>query len=187
MSEPADFSALGRQQFRRYFQPSRVVIGLWPAPTESGVNAITLCFAMYCSYKPPMMAVAIHRDAATYGLVELAKEFVLAVPGPSLVREAMAFGTTSMREVDKVAMHRLVLQPSHVVAVPSISKAIANIELLTHAQIDTGDHKLVVGRVARFGVNRALKESPLVSLGPETHGFRVLRRDGIHRLGIVGE
>src|SRR5206468_3591431 len=50
-----NFTTLRRQQFRRYFQPSRVLLAVVPAPTKSGVNVITLCFNMYCSYKPSMM------------------------------------------------------------------------------------------------------------------------------------
>jgi flavin reductase (DIM6/NTAB) family NADH-FMN oxidoreductase RutF len=180
------FTTVGRQQFRRYFQPSRVLIGLFPADTPSGVNPITLCFSMHCSYKPPMFAVAVHSRSATYDLVDSAKEFVLAVPGPSLLHQTMACGTTSMKASDKVGHLSLQLCPSTKVSLPSLAGAIANLEMQKHALIPTGDHKLVVGRVLAFRVNVAREEPPLLSLGPDMSGYTLLLKRGIHRLGIAG-
>src|SRR5688572_12774674 len=97
------FSGVRRQQFRRYFQPSRIVLGVLPTTrSRSGVNVITLCFDMHCSYDPPMMAVAIQRGSVSYELIAEAKEMVLGVPGTSLVDETLFCGTQSLRDVDKI-------------------------------------------------------------------------------------
>ena len=184
MKEPR-FSSLSRQQFRKFFQPSRILLGLIPAPTTSGVNIITLCFDMHCSYKPPMMAVAIQNVAASYRLIQKAKEYVLAVPGTSLVRETLFCGVTSMSEVDKVQKLGLELCASESISVPGLKKAIANIEMIKQLSLKVGDHILVVGRVARFAVNKELGELPLLSIGPDTRGYRVLTQRGIHRIGAA--
>jgi flavin reductase (DIM6/NTAB) family NADH-FMN oxidoreductase RutF len=179
------FEELKRQQFRNYFQPSRILLGLIPAPTESGVNVITLCFSMYCSYKPPMMAVAIQKRSASYELIQNAEHFVLSVPGESLADASMFCGTTSMSKVDKVTHLGLPLLPSLSIDVPGISNAIANIEMERNALVKTGDHIVVIGRVLRFRVNTTLRELPLVSFGANEEGYRLLSRHGVHRIGTV--
>jgi flavin reductase (DIM6/NTAB) family NADH-FMN oxidoreductase RutF len=181
------FKTLRRQEFRRFFQPSRVLLGVLPASTGSGVNIITLCFSMYCSYKPPMMAVAIHKHAASYGLAQRTGEYVLSVPGESLASEAMYCGIQSMADVDKVKRLNLDLAKSQTIAVPGIVRAIANIEMVRTNVIPSGDHLLLVGAVKRFGVNTDSKDRPLISLGPNTTGYTLLLKKGIHRLGVVGE
>ena len=185
MTSQAQFTTLGRQQFRRYFQPSRIVLGILPAPTPSGVNVITLCFDMHCSYKPPKMAIAIQNIAASFDLANKAKEYVLAVPGPSLAEATVFCGVNSMHQVDKVSHLGLTLCPSETVSVPGLENAIANIELVKENCIDVGDHRIVIGRVLRFAVNRTRRELPLLSVGPDTAGYRVLSQKGIHRIAVV--
>lgn len=180
-----EFASLRRQQFRQYFQPSRIVLGILPAPTKSGVNVITLCFDMYCSYKPPMMAVAIQNINASYELIQKCTEYVLAVPGPSLLKETVFCGTKSMTEVDKVEELRLQLSASEAIGVPGLTAAIANIELTKQMCVKTGDHFLCVGLVRKFGVNRQRRELPLLSIGPDASGYEVLAKEGIHRIGTV--
>lgn len=179
------FLEVRRQQFRKYFQPSRIVLGVLPASTDSGVNVITLCFDMYCSYKPPMMAVAIQQGSASYDLIKHAPEWVLSVPGPSLVRETMFCGVTSLREMDKVQKLSLELCKSVRVGVPGLRKAIANIELRKSQCVETGDHIVAIGKVMRFSVNEDLHELPLLSIGPNLAGYKVLAKHGIHRIGVV--
>ena len=181
------FTGLRRQQFRKYFQPSRLVLCVMPAPTtQSGFTVITLSFNMYCSYKPPMMAIAVEKVNESYELVQRAEEFVLAVPGETLARETLQCGVLSVRDTDKIHTLGLALEPSQTVSVPGLSAAIANIELAKRAQVVCGDHVLVVGEVLRFAVDQANSSKPLISLGPETDGFTVLETRGIHRIGIVG-
>ncbi len=185
MTEDFAFDDVRRQEFRNYFQPSRVVLGVVPANTESGVNVITLCFSMYCSYKPPMMAIAIQDCNESYALIQRADEYVLAVPGESMVHEAMLCGRESVRDVDKAKVLSLELVPSATVRVPGLRHAIANIELTKRGVVDAGDHIVVVGEVLRFGVNRDRHERPLLSVGPDTTGYRLLAHAGIHRLAVV--
>ena len=179
------FASLSRQQFRKYFQPSRLVLCLLPAPAPSGVNVFAISFNMYCSYKPPMMAIAIHKINRSWELIRNADEFVLSVPGESLAREMLECGIYSLREMDKVKKLNLELLKSEKVRVPGLKRAIANVELQKFASIETGDHSLVVGKVLKFGVNTACNERPLLSVGPDTRGYRVLRQKGIHRIAVV--
>lgn len=174
-----------RQQFRRYFQPSRILLCVMPAPNTSGLNIIPLCFCMHCSYKPPMLAIAIQDSNASYEFIERAREYVLAVPGTSMLNETVYCGTTSARNVDKVRELNLHLLPSEKISVPGVRNAIANIEMLKESSVEVGDHILVVGRAVNFRVNVNSKDLPLLSVGPDTRGYKVLARQGIHRIGTI--
>jgi flavin reductase (DIM6/NTAB) family NADH-FMN oxidoreductase RutF len=186
MTPAAAFTQLSRQAFRKYFQPSRILLGIVPAPTESGINVLTLCFTMYCSYKPPMLAVAIHNINASYELFGNTGQYVLAVPGESMVEEIMFCGTKSMRQVPDKATHlNLDLISSVKVGVPGLAKAIANVEMVKHSSLRTGDHLLVVGEAVSFRVRQDSPERPLLSVGPNALGYRVLAHKGIHRIAVV--
>lgn len=182
-----EYHTFHRQEFRRRFQPSRIVLCILPDQSASGVNVITLCFDMYCSYKPPMMAFSVHESAYSYGLAKCARECVLSVPGESLAPAAMFCGTESGRNIDKVEACGLRLMPSETVSVPGICGAIANIELTVSQHVTTGDHLTVIGEVRRFAVATENSERCLLSIGPEQDGYEVLERNGIHRIGVVAK
>lgn len=178
------FDDLRRQQFRRYYQPTRILLGL----IESGaraVNVITLCFSMTCSYKPPLVAIAVHRRSYSYELLSAAREFVLAVPGENLAQETLFCGVESGREVDKVRECGLQLVESKTVQVPGLESAIANLELLVRSRVETGDHRTVIGEVRRYAVSTENRERNLLSVGPKHDGYQVLAAKGIHRIGVV--
>ena len=181
------FDSLRRQQFRRYYQPTRILLGVFESDAPSGINVITLCFSMTCSYKPSMMAISIHNRSKSYHLLKSTQEFVLAVPGESMAREALFCGVESGHEVDKARECGFRLINSERVSVPGLKSAIANIELVVKAKVDTGDHLTVMGEVRRYAVDGDSRERNLLSVGPRHEGYRVLAAKGIHRIAVVGE
>lgn len=185
MTKSNKFTSMRRQEFRKYFQPSRILLGVMPAPTRSGLNVITLCFSMHCSYKPPMIAIAIQDVNASYEFIQRTDQYVLSVPGTSMVRETLYCGTKSANEVDKVEELSLDLIQGDSIGVPGLNMSIANIEMVKEHSIRAGDHILVVGRAVAFRVNQDGNQLPLLSVGPETRGYRILAQNGIHRIGTV--
>lgn len=182
----SDFSFSSRQQFRSYFQPSRVLIAIVPVKKESKeFNAITVCFDMHCSYRPPMMAIAVQRKNASYEHFRRATEYTLAVPGESMAEEAMFCGTNSFREINKIKFLDMEFVASKKIRVPGLAKAIANIEMSKEFSRLFGDHLLVVGKVCAFTVNAKFNEKPLLSIGPRMDGYKLLLKQGIHRLAVV--
>lgn len=187
------FQTIGRQAFRRVFQPSRIVLALVletppeirAAPGSSGVNLLTVCFHMHCSYSPPMMAFAVHLTKHSHTLFRQARECVLAVPGESLVRETLICGSRSGREVDKVEACGLELVESQEVAVPGLAAAIANVEMRIAQRHESGDCMIVVGEILRFALRRGCEERNLLSIGPDLQGYELLLHEGIHRLGVT--
>jgi flavin reductase (DIM6/NTAB) family NADH-FMN oxidoreductase RutF len=161
------------------------VIGVLPDSKQHRMNLITLCFDMYCSYKPPMMAFAIWHRSHTFSLLKVATECVLGVPGRQMADVAMFCGTRSGRSVDKASTCGLSLIESEFVAVPGIEECVANVEVRIARTIRTGDHVMVICEVRKFGVDRKKKERCLLSLGPENTGYEVLAHQGVHRIGAV--
>ena len=154
------FESVKRQQFRRWFQPSRIILCGMPGPAESGLNVIKLCFTMYCSYKPPMLAMAVHNINASYELIQRTTEYVLTVPGVDMVTETLTCGLRSARDCDKMSLTGLETVQSEKIDVPGRSKALANVEMVKHVSVITGDHILVVGRVVNFRVKLKNKKCP---------------------------
>ena len=181
------FTPQTRQQFRETFQPSRIVLGVFPDPSRPFPNLISLCFNMHCSYKPPMMAFAVWRHSYSFKLLETAAQAVLAVPGENLASEVVICGTRSGADCNKWAETKLTAINSEFVAVPSIRECVANVELSLVSRTDAGDHLLVVGEVLNFAVNTELLRRPLLSVGPREAGYKILARQGIHRIGVVSE
>ena len=132
-----------------------------------------------------MLAIAIQNVNATYELIQRTDEYVLAVPGVSLAREALYCGTVSMRDADKVRTLNLQLLGSRHIKTPGFRQAIANIEMVKEDSIRVGDHLLIVGRALDFRVNENRTELPLPSIGPDLTGYDVLAKKGIHRIGTV--
>jgi flavin reductase (DIM6/NTAB) family NADH-FMN oxidoreductase RutF len=161
------------------------LLAVIPAEEKGRYNIVTLCFLMHCSYKPPMMAVAVQKGNASYDQIKNASEYVLAVPGQSMLRETLFCGTKSGRDVDKIRALNLELCASSRVTVPGLQGAIANIEVARAICVESGDHVVAIGRVLRFAVNAGRRELPLLSIGPDTDGYVMLAHQGIHRIGTV--
>jgi flavin reductase (DIM6/NTAB) family NADH-FMN oxidoreductase RutF len=140
---------------------------------------------MYCSYKPNMMAFAIHKRSHSHELQKDALDCVLSIPGASLADFALFAGTTSGREIDKIAHAGLGLIQSSVVGTPGLAAAIANIELDIAARVPTGDHVTILGVVRAFNIDPNSTEQCLLSVGPKHEGYRVLAQKGVHRIGVV--
>lgn len=181
------FPSFERQKFRNYFQPSRVVIGVFQDIRLNRLNAITLCFNMHCSYKPTMMAFAVWRGSHTYTLLGDAVECVLAVPGERFANETLRCGLDSGRETDKIGALGLRLSSSATVSTPGLADCIANIECRIAHKIETGDHFTVIVEVLRYGVNPQNNQRCLLSVGARHDGYEVLAKHGIHRLAVVRE
>lgn len=179
------FESLRRQEFRDFYQPSRLTIGILRSNNQSGYNLITLCFSMYCSYKPNMIAFAIQKSNYSYNLIDNLDNCVLAVPGENLAEQTLYCGEMSGRFVDKVKECGLTLVKSLHVDTPGLREAKANIELNIVKRVITGDHVTIFSEVKSFSVNKMNKERNLLSVGADHQGFKVLAKKGIHRIAVV--
>lgn len=176
---------LQRQEFRNYFQPSRIVIGLVRDSKSDKINPITICFSMYASYKPNIISFAIHKINYSFHLFNNAEICCLSVPGESLVNETMYFGIESGKSEDKLKQSGILLTNGIKTDLKLIRHAIANLECEIVHRVVIGDHLIVFCRVLGFWTNRRIKEKNLLSIGVNMVGYRLLKKKGIHRIAVV--
>lgn len=174
-----------RKKLREYYQPSKIMLGIFSDRELNRFNIITLCFTTTCSYNPPMISISIEDRNYSYHLAEKSKEVVLAIPGKSLANEAMQCGFYSGRDVDKFSTCGFTKLELPNVEIPGIAEAIANIEVKVINRIKTGDHITLFCEVLGYHLNKTIVEKNLVSIGPNTLGYDLLVKKGMHRIGVV--
>jgi flavin reductase (DIM6/NTAB) family NADH-FMN oxidoreductase RutF len=79
-------------------------------------------------HRRPVAVVAVRPATYTFSLLDLVKEFVIAVPSLDLADAVALCGKQSGRAIDKFAVTSLTPVPSKYVAPPSIKECIINIE-----------------------------------------------------------
>jgi len=185
MNMQNSFNEISRDEIRNIFQPSKVVLGIVAAPLPSGYNILPLCFHTWCSYDPLLYAVAVENSNYSCELFQKADRFALAIIGESMVQEVVFCGTHSGRDCDKARACGIKWTEGFKIRVPGIETAIANIELIIKKRVPTGDHTLIIGEVVFISLAKNTKERPLLAIGPNSIGYEVLAREGIHTLGVV--
>ena len=173
-----------RNELRSIFQPSKILLAVFPGPLPSGYNVLPLCFHTWCSYSPLLYSVAIQRSNYSAGLIESTHDFVLALVGESMLNQVIFCGTHSGRSCDKIKECGINLVKSHSVSTPSIQNAMANIEVLMLERVSTGDHIMVIGEVLSISISDTCMERPLLAIGPNPEGYEVLWQHDIHTIGV---
>ncbi|MDX5627943.1 MULTISPECIES: flavin reductase family protein [unclassified Brenneria] len=174
-----------RKKFREYYQPSKIMLGIIPGHDKFEYNIITLCFTTTCSYNPPMISLSIEERNFSYHLAEKCKELVLAIPGKSIANETMQCGFYSGREIDKFSKCNFTKLKLPKLETPGIAEAIANIETKVITRIKSGDHITLFCEVLGYHLNNSKIEKNLISIGPNTLGYDLLVKKGMHRIGVI--
>jgi flavin reductase (DIM6/NTAB) family NADH-FMN oxidoreductase RutF len=179
------FCSVNRDEIRRIFQPSKIVLAIVFDSQNNRYNMLPLCFHMWCSYSPLQYVIAIHKNNYSSILFQEAKEYVLAIPGEKMIDTVMYCGTHSGKHVNKSNECKIEWSPCHKIKTPGIDTAIANIEFLTKNMFISGDHYLIIGEAITILRNRNNNERLLLSVGPKKEGFEILAQNGIHTIGVI--
>lgn len=116
-------------------------------------NPIPLGWVMMTSREPPMIAVSIGHSRYSLGEIRRSREFVLAFPPSTMGMEILCFGTSSGREVDKLADTPVETLPCSKISGVLLADAVANFECRVLSELVTGDHVLFVAEVVASHVN----------------------------------
>ena len=149
---------------------------------EAGkANIITVGWTMRASTEPPTFAIGLGMRSHSCANISRSGEFVIALPGADLAKEAMYCGTHSGTEVDKFAEAGLTALDAKCVRAPLIGECLANLECKVVASHDLSDHRVFFGEVqACWGADRDVK--PLLSVGDDA-GYEVIHEEGRFKLG----
>jgi flavin reductase (DIM6/NTAB) family NADH-FMN oxidoreductase RutF len=126
--------------------------GLYAVTAKDGdqVNAFTANWLTQVSFEPPMVAVAIERDARSLGMIQRSGQFGVCVLERAQRELAGSLGRSSQRNPTKLAevAHHLVEE------VPVLDEALGFVVCRVRGSQSAGDHVLVVGEVVEAGVLR---------------------------------
>ncbi|MFH1003581.1 MAG: flavin reductase family protein [Chloroflexota bacterium] len=120
--------------------------------------------AMYVSEIPPLIAVSVSKQFATYQLIEKSREFAVNVITDDQIGLAKKLGDSHGQDVDKFSEFGIATTPASQIKAPLVAGCYANIE----CQVKTalwdveGNHAIYIGEVVAFKSNKDL--GPLVWL-----------------------
>ena len=107
-------------------------------------GAFTAAWIMQASYEPPLIALSVNPNHATYPLLNESRTFTVSVLKAGQLELARRFGTQSGRDLDKLA--GIQWQPTPTGA-PILDDALAFFECEVVQSVPAGDHELVIGHV----------------------------------------
>jgi flavin reductase (DIM6/NTAB) family NADH-FMN oxidoreductase RutF len=110
-------------------------------------NVITVNQVAYFTFRPLRIGVAIAHVRYTYGLLKAEGEFVINVPGASLITAVQFCGSHSGREGDKFHAAGLSPMPSSRVRAASIVECGAQIECRVARRVEFEHRDWFVGEV----------------------------------------
>jgi flavin reductase (DIM6/NTAB) family NADH-FMN oxidoreductase RutF len=152
---------------RKY--PEQVVIAI-VKDKDGKYNPITLGWSMITSHNPPMMAISVGTTRYSLDTIRRAKEFVLSFPSAAMAEQALCFGTTSGRDVDKFTRCPLKTRRASEIDCVILEDSVANFECTLVSEHPSGDHVIFVGRVVLSHMNEDREVERLYTL--ET-GYRM--------------
>jgi len=142
---------------------------------EGKTNIVTMAWVIPLSVEPPLVGMSIRQTRYSYGLIRETGEFVVNVAPYELAKQALVCGRRSGRDLDKFAATGLTAGKARNVQPPIIEECLGFLECRMADDIETGDHRLVIGEVLEAyapaesleeGGLRALdRASPLLHIG----------------------
>lgn len=124
------------------------------AEAEDGsVGAATVNWVTQTSFSPPMVAVGVKTDSATYGIVKASGSFAINMMGKGQQGVAFAFFKPTERDGQKIAGEPFRTGSS---GAPILENARASVECRVAQIVELGDHHVVVGEV----VDTSLTHTP---------------------------
>lgn len=138
------------------FRPNSVVfvISVEKNGRPSGMAAGSV---MKCSFKSPMLAVALSKSGYTHKLIKESKEFVIAVPNKELEKELLFFGETHGDQVDKFKETGIETERSKFIRSPLIKNATINFECKLEKEVDIENNTIFIGKVLASYIERNKK------------------------------
>ena len=156
--------------------PVAIVTSSWRGMT----NAAPVAWTTPLSMAPPLVGCVLHPHRHTADMIRFSQEFVLNIPGPTLLKQTAFLGSVTGLNYQKIEAAGLEMFSGMRVEAPLLQDCLAWIECGLQDVIPVGDHTLFVGRVVRV---QALDEayagrwllnerrySPLVYIGGTSYG-----------------
>ncbi len=115
-------------------------------------NVAPYAWHMPISIDPPLLGIAMRKSRDTYKNILEQGEFVVAVPGPKLLKKMEATAESLPRDRSEFEHAGLTPTPSKMVAPFHVKECPVNMECRFEWEKEAGDHQVVVGRVVHVDV-----------------------------------
>jgi flavin reductase (DIM6/NTAB) family NADH-FMN oxidoreductase RutF len=132
----------------------RITLGVYVigVPGDPSPYGFTACCVTQTSFTPPMLAVAVNPDHASYPPLQASGVFSVSVLGSSQISLAEHFGAAAPTSGGK--WRGIPWRPGpH--GSPLLISALATFECTVVTEVPAGDHRLVIGRVAAGEIQEA--------------------------------
>lgn len=142
-----------------------IVYGLYALGVRDGdaPHAMTVNWVTQVSFDPPMVAVAVERDAQSLALLRRTREFALSI-FPSGARQlAGQLGRSSAKMPNK--MEGVAWHEGPVTRAPILDQATGWLECRITGETEAGDHVLFVAEVQEAGVQQEAETLTLKETG----------------------
>ncbi len=125
--------------------------------TNSESNTIsTIAWNMPVSKSPALIALSISNKGYFLELINQSKSFCINLPEMSLLNKVRFCGSCSGRDIDKFKETGLTPVKCREISTFYIEECVAHIECGLTEIIESGDHKVVIGKVLSSYINESL-------------------------------
>ncbi len=128
-------------------------VALISAAFKEEDNIMTAAWVNVVCMDPPMLAVAVRHSRHTHHIIENSGEFVVNIPGESLLRATDYCGMVSGKKVDKFTQAQLSRERGIKTNAPLVAECPLNIECEVKRAETLGSHTLFIGEVLAVHVD----------------------------------
>ncbi len=114
-------------------------------------NAFTANWITQVAFEPPMVALSVENDGASFELVKASGRFAVSVYATGQRELAGHFGRPSSRNPDKLGGAAYHISPG---GLPVLNDALGWLECQVRGSVPAGDHTVFVAEVVEAGVLR---------------------------------
>ncbi len=122
-------------------------------------NIITIAWTGILCSTPPCVGISVRPERHSHALIQETGEFVVNIPGESLLDEVEYCGFTSGREVNKFAVRGLTPAPGSTIQTPLIAECPINLECRVTHTIPLGSHNLFIGEVVAVQMSQEVMDA----------------------------
>jgi flavin reductase (DIM6/NTAB) family NADH-FMN oxidoreductase RutF len=148
-----------KQAALRAFTYGLVVVG---ARAGDEVNGMTANWITQISFEPPLVAVAVEKQAHTHGLISQGRCFSLNILASGQKAIAAKFTQPQRRAGDKLGAFDIRIGRT---GCPILRDALGYVDCELTDAVDAGDHTLFIGRVVDAGLHREGQPLTLAETG----------------------
>lgn len=120
--------------------------------SQGRANIITIAWMTPLSVNPPFVGVSIRPTRYSYSLIRETGQFIINVASYDLAKQVLLCGRQSGHDLNKFTVTGLTPGKAKRVLPPIIEECFAHLECRVVNDIETGDHRLIVGEVLEVTV-----------------------------------